>query len=136
MNIMKAVGPRGSDAELPPGFRVIVVEDEFMIAMAVEAVVIEAGGVVVDMAATLNQAIDLARNGGFDAALLDINLNGENSFPVAKSLDGRGIPYAFITGYGRQMVPEDFAAAPLLTKPYTREDLVRVLAGLAAAKSE
>ncbi len=121
------------EAEVPSGIRVAVVEDEFMIAMAVEAAVLDAGGVVVEMAATLNQALDLARNGEFDAALLDINLNGEHSFPVAKALEERGIPYAFVTGYGRQMVPEAFAAAPLLTKPYAREDLIRILAGLAAA---
>lgn len=120
------------DAEVPSGIRVIVVEDEFMIAMAVEAVVVDAGGVVVEMAATLTQALDLARNGEFDAALLDINLNGENSFPVAAALEERRIPYAFVTGYGRQTVPEAFASAPLLTKPYARDDLIRVLAGLAA----
>lgn len=84
------------------------------------------------MAATLTQALDLARNAEFDAALLDINLNGENSFPVAAALEKRRIPYAFVTGYGRQMVPEAYASAPLLTKPYARDDLIRVLAGLAA----
>lgn len=120
-------------AEVPSGIRVAVVEDEFMIAMAVEAAVVDAGGIVVEMAATLNQALELARNGEFDAALLDINLNGEHSFPVAEALEERGIPYAFVTGYDRQMVPEAFAAAPLLTKPYAREDLIRILAGLAAA---
>jgi DNA-binding response OmpR family regulator len=116
--------------KIPRGMRVLVVEDEFMIAMAVEAVVIDAGGIVVDMAATLDQALCLARSAEIDAALLDINLNGETSFPVAEVLGTRGIPYAFVTGYGRQMVPKPFASAPILTKPYARGDLIKVLGSL------
>jgi CheY-like chemotaxis protein len=112
--------------------RVLVVEDEFMIAMAVEAVVSDAGGVVVEMAATLEQAVAFAETAEFDAALLDINLNGENSFPVADILGRRGIPFAFVTGYNRRMVPETFAAAPILTKPYARSDLMRILGSLSA----
>lgn len=103
-----------------------------MIAMAVEAVVNDAGGVVVDMAATLDQAKALAETAEFDAALLDINLNGENSFPVADILGRRGIPFAFVTGYGRKMVPDGFSGAPILTKPYGRSDLMRVLGSLSA----
>lgn len=117
------------------GLRILVVEDEFMIAMAVEAVVTDAGGVVVDMAATLEQALAMARTEEFDAALLDINLNGEASFPVASVLCERGIPYAFVTGYGRQMVPEAFASAPILTKPYARSDLIRTLRAIVSAPS-
>lgn len=116
--------------KIPAGLRVLVVEDEFMIAMAVEAVVTDAGGIVVDMAATLEQAVALAETAEFDAALLDINLNGENSFPVAHILGKRGIPFAFVTGYGRKMVPDAFAAAPILTKPYARNELMRVLGSL------
>lgn len=111
----------------------LVVEDEFMIAMAVEAVVTDAGGVVVEMAATLEQALALAATAEFDAALLDINLNGENSFPVADILGKRGIPFAFVTGYGRKIVPDSFAEAPILTKPYARTDLMRVLGSLSAS---
>lgn len=103
-----------------------------MIAMAVEAVVTDAGGVVVEMAATLEQAVAIAQHAEFDAALLDINLNGENSFPVADILGKRGIPFAFVTGYGRRMVPDSLAAAPILTKPYARSDLMRVLGSLSA----
>lgn len=117
-------------AKIPTGLRVLVVEDEFMIAMAVEAVVTDAGGVVVEMAATLEQALAFAERAEFDAALLDINLNGENSFPVADILGKRGIPFAFVTGYGRKMVPDTFSAAPILTKPYARSDLMRVLGSL------
>jgi CheY-like chemotaxis protein len=116
--------------KIPAGLRVLVVEDEFMIAMAVEAVVTDAGGIVVDMAATLEQAVALAATAEFDAALLDINLNGQNSFPVADILGKRGIPFAFVTGYGRKMVPDAFAAAPILTKPYARNELMRVLGSL------
>lgn len=117
-------------AKIPTGLRVLVVEDEFMIAMAVEAVVTDAGGVVVEMAATLEQALAFAERAEFDAALPDINLNGENSFPVADILGRRGIPFAFVTGYGRKMVPDTFSTAPILTKPYARSDLMRVLGSL------
>lgn len=116
---------------IPQGLRVLIVEDEFMIAMAVEAVVVDAGGVIIDMTATLDQALSLARSADIDAALLDINLNGETSFPVASILGERGIPYAFVTGYGRKMVPEAFVAAPILTKPYARGDLIRLLGSIA-----
>lgn len=118
-------------ATIRQGLRVLIVEDEFMIAMAVEAVVVDAGGVVVDMAATLEQALDAAQTAELDAALLDINLNGQTSFAVAEALGERGIPYAFVTGYGRQMVPPPYAAAPMLIKPYARGDLIRVLDQLA-----
>lgn len=117
-------------AKIRSGLRVLIVEDEFMIAMAVEAVVTDAGGVVVDMAATLEQALEAAASADLDAALLDINLNGATSFAVAKTLSQRGIPYAFVTGYGRQILPPDFASAPVLVKPYDRKDLIRVLGGL------
>ena len=119
-------------ASIHPGLRVLIVEDEFMIAMAVEAVVIDAGGVVVDIAATLDQALAIAQSADFDAALLDINLNGDTSFPVADVLRERGIPYAFVTGYGRQMVPHQFSDAPVLTKPYARGDLIRILSDIAS----
>lgn len=122
-------------AEVRPGLRVLIVEDEFMIAMAVEAVVTDAGGVVVDMAATLEQALHLARSAELDAALLDINLNGKASFEVAETLAARGIPYAFVTGYGKQMVPPAYASVPLLMKPYARSELVQLLGVLAASSS-
>ncbi len=122
-------------AEIRPGLRVLIVEDEFMIAMAVEAAVIEAGGIVVDMAATLEQALRAAHSANLDAALLDINLNGKTSFTVAEALRERGIPYAFVTGYGKQMVPPAFASAPLLMKPYARGELMRVLGALAPGSS-
>ncbi|MBL8659232.1 MAG: response regulator [Rhodospirillales bacterium] len=122
-------------AEIRPGLRVLIVEDEFMIAMAVEAVVTDAGGVVVDMAATLEQALQLARSAELDAALLDINLNGKASFEVAETLAARGIPYAFVTGYGKQMVPQAYASVPLLMKPYARSELVRLLGVLASSSS-
>lgn len=118
-------------ASIDPGLRVLIVEDEFMIAMAVEAVVVDAGGTVVDIAATLDQAMLATQSADFDAALLDINLNGDTSFAVADVLRERGIPYAFVTGYGRQMVPQPFSDAPVLTKPYARGDLIRVLAEIA-----
>ncbi len=122
-------------AEIRPGLRVLIVEDEFMIAMAVEAAVTEAGGIVVDMAATLEQALQAAHSANLDAALLDINLNGRTSFAVAEALRERGIPYAFVTGYGKQMVPPAFASAPLLMKPYARGELMRVLGALAPGSS-
>jgi CheY-like chemotaxis protein len=65
----------------------------------------------------------LTREASFDVALVDINLNGEHSFPVAVVLRDRNIPFIFLIGYDKQMVPEAFAGAPLLRKPFLRNDL-------------
>jgi CheY-like chemotaxis protein len=65
----------------------------------------------------------LARTARFDVALLDINLNGRQSFPVADAVRARGLPFLFATGYGSRIVPEPYRDAPILQKPFSLEEL-------------
>jgi DNA-binding NtrC family response regulator len=114
------------------GLRLLIAEDEFLIAIDLRAEVIALGGVVVSVAGTIAQALAAASDGTINAALLDINLNGEASFPVAHALQARHLPFAFVTGHGSAVLPESFGMAPILRKPFSRDELAKVLRRLAA----
>jgi CheY-like chemotaxis protein len=108
--------------------RVLVVEDEAMVALLIEDLVVDAGGQVAVSAATAEHAMVAAHAGGFDLALLDVNLGeGQTSFEVAETLRARGVPFAFLTGYGLQGVRADFRDAPILGKPIDPDELRRFL---------
>lgn len=107
--------------------RVLVVEDEMMVAMGLELALFEVGYDVVGPFGRLDQAMDAARTGQVDMALLDVNIRGDAVFPVAEMLATRGIPYAFLTGYSGEGLPEGFASAVILSKPTRLDALVAVL---------
>ena len=113
----------------PSPKRVLVVEDEMMIAMLIEEMLAELGHTVVGAAPTLAAALDLARSkaGQFDVAILDINLGGERSFPVARLLSEAGAPFIFATGYGTLGLDEGFRDAITLNKPFQMQDLAAAL---------
>jgi CheY-like chemotaxis protein len=111
--------------------RILVVEDEMLVAMNIEDMLLELGHEVAGLASRLGPALALARESRFDAAMLDVNLAGEPSFPVADLLAERGIPFLFATGYGRQGIEERFHACPILQKPFRAAELGAALAGLA-----
>ncbi len=108
------------------GVRVIIVEDEALLALDMEDQLEEAGCIVVGTAARLEQALDLARTAEFDVALLDMNLAGERIEPVAELIAARGLPIIFVTGYGQRTLPPGIAA-PVLDKPCTAEKLLPLL---------
>ncbi|MBC2776551.1 response regulator [Parasphingopyxis marina] len=112
------------------GAKFLVVEDEAIIAMSTEDMLIALGHDPAFTAENLERALEIVAAGGFDAALLDINLNGVESGPVADALAERGIPLIFTTGYGEIRVPEGHQAATVLEKPYTARDLENAIAGL------
>lgn len=98
--------------------RILVIEDEMMVAMGLELALADAGYDIVGPFGRMDQAMDAARNGQMDLALLDVNVRGEAIFPVAEILAARGIPFAFLTGYGREMLPIGFKAGRVLSKPF------------------
>lgn len=112
-----------SAADPLTGLRLLVVEDEALVAMALEDMLDELGCVVVDVAGTLARGVALAAELSIDGAILDINLGGEKVFPVAARLAERGVPFVFCTGYGLAGVPAAFAQAPTLAKPYDQRQL-------------
>lgn len=109
------------------GVRVLVVEDEGVIAMLLEDMLETLGCEIVGSLAHLAQASAVAATVSADVALLDVNLNGEPVFPVAATLIERGIPVVFSTGYGATGIPTDLARHPVLSKPYGINDLERAL---------
>jgi CheY-like chemotaxis protein len=110
------------------GRRVLVVEDEMMIAMLVEDMLAELGCAVVGPAHALDAALDLARTeDGLDAALLDVNLAGQPVFAVADALREKGVPAIFSTGYGDAGLRDVDRGAPVLQKPFRAGDLARAL---------
>jgi CheY-like chemotaxis protein len=113
----------------------LIVEDEMMIAMMVEDYLADLGWNVVGVAGTLDQALAMARDAVIDAALLDVNLNGQDTFGAAEILRERQIPFVFATGYGAQGIDDRFRAVPTLTKPYQLDQLDGALQqALAAAR--
>lgn len=105
------------------GARVLVVEDEALLAMTLEDWLREWGFDVVGPAMTLAAARELAGSAAIDVAILDVNLVGEASYPVAELLAGRGIPYLFATGYGSAAEERAGPGIQVLHKPYRGEEL-------------
>lgn len=116
------------------GLRVLIVEDESLVAMLIEDAIADHNGTVAAVASTLGQALEKASTIDFDVAILDVNLNGAPSFAVADLLIQRRIPLVFSTGYGAAGIPEAWRSAPVLAKPF-RESEVR-LALEAAMKAQ
>ena len=112
--------------------RILVVEDEMLVSMNIEDMLLELGHEVAGLASRLGPALALAGESRFDAAMLDVNLAGEPSFPVADLLAERGIPFLFATGYGRAGIDERFRSSPILQKPFRTAELGAALAALNA----
>jgi CheY-like chemotaxis protein len=106
------------------------VEDEAMIAMLMEDMLSELECDVVATVGELQEALAIAGTGAFDLAFLDVNLRGSPVYPVAVALRARGIPFAFVTGYGTSGVDPAHPDAPVLQKPFQGRDLEAVLARL------
>jgi DNA-binding response OmpR family regulator len=118
-------GPNGPLA----GLRVFLVEDETLVAMLLEDMVTDLGGQVIGSASRLSRALEIVADpaAGIDLAVLDVNLGGEEAFPVATLLAERGIPFVFSTGYGNAGLPPDWRSRPTLQKPFTQEQVTSVL---------
>lgn len=110
--------------------KILVVEDEMLVMMAIEDTLADLGCSSIAVAGSIDQALELISANDFDLAMLDVNLGGQRSYPVARALDLRGVPFAFSTGYSEHGVGQDFGDRPVLTKPYNKHRLVAVLSAL------
>lgn len=111
--------------------RVLVVEDELLIAMYLEDTLAQAGYEVIGPVPQLRPAVDAVRNQPCDAAILDIHLADQPVFPLADMLARRGVPFVFLTGYDAANLPERFRGRPVLVKPCATGVLVATVDALA-----
>ncbi|UYY57518.1 response regulator [Sphingomonas sp. S2-65] len=113
------------------GMRILVVEDEYLLADDLRDALTEAGAVVLGPVPSVGEAQALiAGEALIDAAVLDINLRGEMVFPVADTLRARGVPFAFATGYDQWALPERFTGAPRVEKPLKGAKVMSLLGPL------
>ena len=105
-----------------------------MIRMLLEDMWAELGGTIAAQAGHLDEALETARNGEFDIAILDVNLGGQPILPVADALAARGLPFVFATGYGERGLPDSYRERPTLKKPFELDSLRRTLESTLAAK--
>jgi DNA-binding response OmpR family regulator len=110
------------------GLRVLVVEDEFFQAREVKNVLEEAGAMVLGPVAGVAEAEELIERKSPDAAVIDINLEGQAHFSIATRLHGKGTPFLFLTGYDRHVIPEELLGVPRLEKPTSARRLVSEVA--------
>jgi CheY-like chemotaxis protein len=108
--------------------KVLIVEDESLVAMLIEDVLIDLGHEVVAIAGRLDQAAQYARELPIDLAIVDLNLNGQRTDPVAHILQERGLPFVFATGYGAAGVPDGMGDRPVLQKPFQPYELAAAIA--------
>jgi two-component SAPR family response regulator len=112
------------------GRRLLVVEDEYFIADDIARAIRQMGGEVVGPVARRNEAMALIERERLDAAVLDINLQGEAAFQLADALVAKGVPFLFSTGYTEATVPSRYGGVPRWEKPFNPDDLARALPAL------
>jgi CheY-like chemotaxis protein len=112
------------------GRRVLVVEDEMIVAWLLEDMLADLGCAVVGPVGSVNQALAMIDAEAIDVAVLDVNLDGQTSYPVADALAARGVPFVFSTGYDKDRLLEGYRTFPVLQKPYHQSELGDTLAKL------
>ncbi len=111
------------------GLKVLIVEDEPLVAMLLEDMLADHGCVVAGATGRIDQAMALIKDDSLviEAAILDVNLAGEVSFPLAELLAAKGVPFVFATGYGVGGLPEAWRDRPTLQKPFSHDEVARML---------
>jgi CheY-like chemotaxis protein len=112
------------------GYRILVVEDDFLVAEVLTDMLTDAGAEIVGPFGWVNEAVDAVKeaNGDLDCAVLDINLHGDKSYPIADELKARAVPIVFVTGYAGETIPDTYRASPRCGKPFDQERLIALLA--------
>ena len=109
---------------------ILALEDEPVVAFLLEDMLLDAGAASVSVASRVCEAEAIIAAEGIDAAILDVNVHGELSYPVADQLTAANLPFVFASGYGDREHPPRFASVPTLTKPYSAADLQRIFGQL------
>src|ERR1700751_5361793 len=125
---MKGRGPTMKDTL--KGVKVLVVEDEYFVAILIEEILESAGCIVMGPIPRLPAALDAVDHEDYDVAVLDVNLAGERINPVADALSERHVPFLFVTGYGANALPSEYAERPHICKPFRMADLLGALSNL------
>ncbi|MCC3247263.1 response regulator [Methylocystis sp. WRRC1] len=126
--------PAGTSSDAPQsasdpllGRRILIVEDDPFITLALEETLVEFGLVVAGAARNIAEALRFARDASFDLALLDVNIGHEKIDPVADAIAARGLPFVFTTGCGRAGLPEAHLDRAIVEKPFYVEEILRAL---------
>jgi DNA-binding LytR/AlgR family response regulator len=111
------------------GRRLLIAEDEYMVALDLAEFFEDAGAEVIGPVGSLKDALALvaSEGGRLDGALLDVNLRNDKVYPVADALSAAGVPFVFATGYGDHAIPEAYSNVPRCDKPVDRHQLARLL---------
>jgi CheY-like chemotaxis protein len=115
------------DNQLLANKSVLVVEDEMLVVMAIEDMLADLGCTSVARASNVEQALALIAQQPFDLATLDLNLDGQKSYQVARALGERGVPFAFSTGYGKHGVDIGHRQRPVLNKPFGTKQMLEIV---------
>lgn len=111
----------------PNSLRVLIVEDEAIIALDLSDMITDLGHIVVMVANRIDIGMDFARSGRLDLAILDMNVRGALSFPIADVLRDQSIPFIFASGYGERGLIDGFRDAHVITKPYNIDILGKMV---------
>jgi CheY-like chemotaxis protein len=107
--------------------QILVVEDESLVAMMIEDMLTDLGHEVVATSGRMPDASKLVSNASADLVILDVNLNGEETYPLANSLAARDIPFIFATGYGSSGIKAEWSGVPVLQKPFQSRELAEAI---------
>jgi CheY-like chemotaxis protein len=108
------------------GMRILVVEDEIFVAMALADLLTDSGCIAAGPVSSVKQGMRLIEREAIDGAILDINLRGEMVFPLADALAERSIPFVYVTGYGKLLRARNHGR-PVLQKPYSNQQLLKII---------
>jgi len=116
------------------GLRVLVVEDETLVAMLVEEYLTELGCVIAGSARRVPKALEIIDGSAIDAAVLDLNVAGEDVSPIVAKLVAKSVPFIFASGYGEKGLPANWASYQVLQKPFSAGDLQTALLSAVSAR--
>ncbi len=119
-----------AEATITP--RILLVEDEYLIRMLLEDMLADLGYEIAGAVGTIAEASELAATADLHCAILDVNVAGQQIYPVADILAKRGVPFVFVSGYGEGSLAEPYRDRPALQKPFQAEQIERTLAELLA----